>query len=191
MWDSLGAIQLEPSQRAWQGSHAAHPQLKSALTPHGWLCLQCCRTGLPWAGRGARDPGQQHRGACINASGLLFCSCSMSCGAAGSTAAGALPGNSHLQSLLHTEHDHAHAALALRSAASTGGTSTSGRSSTATPTSVLPITMSDSGLDPLKGHPEYTKICDLANGASGFVQMCTTRQGRRVAVKFIERGSNR
>lgn len=58
-----------------------------------------------------------------------------------------------------------------------------------TPTSVLDTNTTP---DPLRNHPRYVKIAELGLGSSAFVLLAEDKQRMKdVAIKFINRGSNR
>lgn len=61
-----------------------------------------------------------------------------------------------------------------------------------TPRSVLDNAASTRNTkDPLKDHPKYRKVDDIATGASGFVQLAANKAtNQQVAIKFVERGSS-
>lgn len=66
---------------------------------------------------------------------------------------------------------------------------TSGSQIETTPTSVL---QSNNTPDPLQNHPRYTKVAELGLGSSAFVLLAEDKEKMRdVAIKFINRGSNR
>lgn len=58
-----------------------------------------------------------------------------------------------------------------------------------TPTSVLETNTTP---DPLRNHPRYEKVAELGHGSSAFVLLAEDRKRMKdVAIKFIDRGSNR
>jgi hypothetical protein len=66
---------------------------------------------------------------------------------------------------------------------------TTGSQIETTPTSVL---QTNNTPDPLQNHPRYTKVAELGLGSSAFVLLAEDKEKMRdVAIKFINRGSNR
>ena len=106
--------------------------VSQALPFSATMCLQC----------------SQHRPRFGAHDGLQLCLTVLPCACSAASTAGNPPpaGKAALPCLTLCLTD----LLCACSAASTAGTSSSGRSSAATPTSVLPIAMADSGQDPLR-----------------------------------------